>query len=218
MVWMAIDERPARLVPVDESRDWTSVESLRDIDRSALMELEPWLTDNRSMTLSLMEANQHRRTDVKSLSARCLAVFDRFEPVLEALGDRRQHAHWTNHFRQLQAAVDRDAESSQRVWEALRRTQGDEAEKLYRLLWGYSPSQLASGAAADLVAYLEDDTLEVRVLASENLKQITGMHLYYRPEQPATQRKSAIKNWQQRLESREIVYQRPPLMFPGDEP
>jgi hypothetical protein len=176
-------------------------------------ELEPMLRSDRSLTLSLMEASQHRRTDVRSLAARCLASLDRFDPVIETLGDRKQHAHWTEHYDQLASAVDRDPSSAQRVLDAMRRTQGNDAARIYRMISGYSPKQLKKNAAARLVDGLDNESMEVRVASIETLKKVTGMSLFYYPFRPLAQRQTAVKNWQRRLEKGEIVYKDQPLMI-----
>ncbi len=210
--WMAIDRRPAQIAEQSEYPEWTSG-AIREIDRGARQELEPMLGLDRSLTLSLLEAHEHRRTDLKSLAARGLAALDRYNANLEALADRRQHPHWKFHFQDLQRAVQSGSESSRLVRDALRRMKGREADMLYRMLWGYSSAQLKAGAAADLVARLEHDELEVRVLAIENLKQITGKSLFYRADRPPAQRQNAIREWQRRLDNSEIDYAELPLLL-----
>ncbi len=199
--WIAQDLQPAVIQVDEQPPDWVSHHGIREIDRSAMSELVPKLTSDRSLTLTLLEISQSRRTDVKSLAARCLAALDRFEPTVEALGDRRQHPHWTMHYEQLCSAVDRDGRVGERVLETLKRKTGPDAEKLYRPLWGYTQAQLDAGGAKELVDDLEDESLEVRVVAIEALKRMTGMHLYYKPEQPLARRQSSVKSWQKRLES-----------------
>ena len=55
------------------------------------------------------------------------------------------------------------------------------------MLWGYTNNDLEDGADRKLVQFLENDKLAFRVLAFWNLKDITGMKLYYQPEQTAAQ-------------------------------
>ncbi len=199
--WIASDAQPAVIQVDEQPPEWAGHHGIREIDRAAMSELVPKLTSDRSLTLTLLEISQSRRTDVKSLAARCLAALDRFEPTVEALGDRRQHPHWTMHYEQLCSAVARDGRVSERVFETLKRKVGPDADKLYRPLWGYTQEQLDAGGGAELVGLLEDELLEVRVVAIEALKQLTGMHLYYKPEQPPARRQSSVKNWQKRLDS-----------------
>lgn len=215
-MWVAIDGRAAVAGETGDLPAWVSGPKMRDIDRTALLELEPLLTQDRSLTLSLLEASKHRRTDVRSLAARCLAALGRYEPIIESLGDRKQHAHWSQHVAQLRSAVDQHPDSSALVAQSLRRVTGPDADGLMRLLASYSPLQLADGGAEHLIDTLEDESLEVRVIAIETLKDITGMSQLYRPDRPAAQRQVAVQKWRGRLAEGEVLYAEQPLIFPGD--
>ncbi len=96
-----------------------------------------------------------------------------------------------------------------KVRKAFETRRGAKGSELYRMLWGYSAQQLASGAAQRLVNDLDHSDLDFRVLAFWNLRHITGYSLYYRPETPAAQRKQSIKKWVQKLESGLIVPKEP---------
>ncbi len=66
---------------------------------------------------------------------------------------------------------------------AFKRRRGADGPELYRLLWGYSAEDVAGGVMNKLVEYLNNDEwLEFRVLAFNNLYEITGKTLSYRPE------------------------------------
>jgi hypothetical protein len=78
------------------------------------------------------------------------------------------------------------------------------------LLFGFSPQQLAEGAAETLVQMLDHPSMCVRILAFENLRRITGMTLLYRPNAPDESRKSSVRGWQDRLDNRTILYDTPP--------
>ena len=215
--WMAIDERPARIATIEKYPEWVKGQ-LRSIDRVAQKELVSQVQSNDPLMDSLVTASSHRQTDVKSLASRCLASLDRHDESLEAIGSRRQHPHWSQHFQQLRKAVQQGPESALAVKEALERTKGADAPALYRMLWGYSPEQLKAGAAAELVQSLESESIEMRVLAIENLAAITGKSLYYRADRPLAQRETAIVNWQRRLKAGEITYRNPPFVLAKDDP
>jgi len=55
-----------------------------------------------------------------------------------------------------------------------------------------------------LVEHLDDDTLAIRVLSFWNLKNVFGLGLQYRPEDPAAKRRTPSQKWKQRLESGEL--------------
>ena len=56
-------------------------------------------------------------------------------------------------------------------------------EELYRLLWGYTETQLREGDDATLVEYLDHKELPFNILAFWNLHHITDKGLRYRPLQ-----------------------------------
>ena len=55
-----------------------------------------------------------------------------------------------------------------------------------------------------MVKFLDDEDLPLRVLSFWNLKEITGMGLFYRPEQTVAKRQQPTQRWKQRLEAKEI--------------
>ncbi|MEM7313428.1 MAG: hypothetical protein AAF497_09775, partial [Planctomycetota bacterium] len=111
--WSAIDARTPSVTSTRSIPVWARTQKTRDIDKLARTTLDGKLSTNRSLALSLMEASQLRGTDVRSLAARCLVALDRYEPLIESFGDRKQHAHWTEHYDLLVAAIDRDPASAQ---------------------------------------------------------------------------------------------------------
>ena len=86
----------------------------------------------------------------------------------------------------------------------IERLEGD-GPQLYRMLWGYTPEQLAGGGAKQLIEYLDHQRLEFRVLAFWNLKTLTGLGLHYRPEYPEVRRIPSIRQWRERLESGQLL-------------
>ena len=72
------------------------------------------------------------------------------------------------------------------------------------MLWGYNEEDLADQGAADLVAALESESLDVRVLAYENLMHITGANLLYHPELIESRRSGPTQRWHERPEAGEI--------------
>ena len=109
-------------------------------------------------------------------------------------------------------------ESAANVRIVLEMLRGDDAPLLYRQLWGYSPEQLETGAAEQLVGCLEDEELAVRVLSFENLRRITGSTHNYRPEFTAMVRRTSMRLWREQLREGSIVYKTPPMRLPEREP
>jgi hypothetical protein len=92
----------------------------------------------------------------------------------------------------------------------LEKKQGLDARPLYEMLWGYSAEQLQAGGAEHLVNSLGHDSLDYRVLAFENLKEITGSTSSYRPWYPAARRRPGVYRWREQLENGQIKYKTKP--------
>jgi hypothetical protein len=185
---------------------WILREDLREIDRSASMILESFLVADRSITLSLRERAQDRRTEIRALAAMALAHLDSYEPLVAELDDARQRPHWAIEFEALRNAIARSPESAAAVRRDFEKRFPNTAEETYRLLAGYSPQQLLEGADETLVKLLDHPSLCVRVLAFENLRRITGLTLFYRPDVPEESRRASVRGWRERLNNRTILY------------
>jgi hypothetical protein len=103
------------------------------------------------------------------------------------------------------------------AFESQRNKDGDE---LYRMLWGFSKDDLAAGAAGKLIDYLDNDSMDMRVLAFYNLRQIVGAagpESYYRPEQPAPVRQQSIRRWRERFKEGLLGAKPPAAKGPAGE-
>lgn len=210
----AIVGNRAQTLAVAEPPAWLGAESLSEIDRLASHALEPSVAEGKSASLSLQERTQDRKSELRSLAARCLAFLDSYDALIDEFGDERQKSYWPAEFSSLLESVSRNPQSAARVRETLERIAGVNAPTLDRMLWGYSPQQLLDGDAQSLVGYLNHDEQKIRVFAFENLHRITGKTLSYRPEFNASRRKAAVQDWTQRAESGEIIYETLPTPSP----
>jgi hypothetical protein len=200
----------AQTVPLTEAPAWIHGETTDSLDRLAKESLEPSVSPDEAVKLSLEEQSEGRRLEVRSLAARCLAYLESYDALIREFSDERQKSLWNKDFDVLRRSVSRSPESAASVRDALDRACGDDAADLYRLLWGYSPEELQGGSDRKLVDFLEHPSLSVRVFSVENLRRITDKTLGFRPELTADRRKSAVQDWQVRLENGEIVYETPP--------
>jgi len=74
------------------------------------------------------------------------------------------------------------------------------------MIWGYSPEQLQDGSDAKLVEFLDNDLMQIRVFAYENLRRITNeTHIYF-PEATEMRRRSSVRKWREQLENGAIIY------------
>ena len=140
--------------------------------------IESTLVSNVPVDTQLLELFQgSNRKEVKSLVARSSIHVGLFEPFIDALRDSEQKANWKTHIDTLRAAMALSPESADKVWQALVDQRGKPAAAdLYEMLCGYNaeqightPDQMKTGAVAKLIDWLEDDSLDYRVLAVQDL-------------------------------------------------
>ena len=98
---------------------------------------------------------------------------------------------WKDIVESLRTAEARSPETAKQVQAAFVRLRGEEGTLLDRLLWGFSPEQLATGGGQQLVEALSSPSMDVRVLAYLNLNEITGKTNNFQPDrEPRSQRRS----------------------------
>lgn len=198
---LTLNDQPPRGAAAEKLPDWLEVDTITLLDQRASGTVEEELRVQRPADLTLRELAEHRRREVRQLALRCLALIDDFEPLVKALDDPDEKMIWPDclHIEQLRAAVARGPSAAAEVRTAMEKLYGSEGTNLYELLWKYSAQGLNKEDAQQLVQYLEHDSLAFRRLGFWNLKRITGMGLYYRPEDTAAQRHSSVQKWRQRL-------------------
>lgn len=169
--------------------------------------IEEHLAEEREIALraTLKELVEHRRSEVKALAARCLVHLHVYDPVIKALANPAQHAAWPALIAELSHAIANSPQEADGVHQALLLERGEEGQKLYRLLQGYSPEQLRDGAAEELVEGLDNEAVDIRVLSFWNLHNITGEMNAYRADHTAARRKPAVQRWREQLEAGKIV-------------
>ena len=180
-------------------------DSLESLARAGLLQL---LRPDESIELSLREAMDFRRAEVGALAARTMLLLGRHDVYFGTEGvfsQPKQRTYWQDHFAAMVRTIDRGPESAAAVRQSIMQMDGAQAAEIYRLLWLFSDEQLAAGADEKLVKELDDSNMTIRVLASENLRQITGNLLNYRPETETPVRRAAdIKKWEVKLRKGEI--------------
>jgi hypothetical protein len=161
----------------------------------------------RSVSLTLKEIHsKSQRPEIRSLAAISLGQLDDFSALVEGLNDARLRSFWPQQIEALRDGLARGEVSAKRLLLTLEELRGaDDGPEIFRLLRGYSADELQNGGDAQLVAFLDHDDLDLRVLAWWNLQQITGHTYYYRPEDPPSKRQPQIIKWRQKLEAGQIA-------------
>ena len=109
-------------------------------------------------------------------------------------------------------------ESANKVYQALVDQRGKPAAAdLYEMLCGYSadqvgrtPEEMKNGAIAKLINWLEDDSLDYRVLAVQDLWEITGKRLMLNPADKLPERTKNVKHWRTQLAEGDLKVVQPP--------
>jgi len=211
-------------LPLDTIPPWIEpvAEVAGSLNTSASEGLLALVRGNESIEISLREAIDYRRAEVGALATQTLILIDRPEVCFGGAGvlsNVSQKAFWENHFDSLVSMLSHGPESASNIRAAIKKMDATAADAIYRLLWLYSNEQLEAGADTLLVTSLDDPTMAVRVLAAENLRQITGTTLMFKPEnETAPRRSSDIKKWEIRLRKKDVRWPEPRPARATDEP
>ncbi len=208
-----VDDQPAQLREAGEFPDWIDGSDARPRDPVAAQEISRRLVPERPVTLVLQEEAESRRFEVRSLAVCSLAHLGDVAPLLRALGDAGLRSYWSAQYEVLTDVIAESPELAGKLHEAVVQRHGSEdGESLYRMLWGYSPAQLAEGGAKALVDALDHPSSDFRIVASEMLKSITGLPSLYRAHasERDPQRRTATVRWRRHLDNGEIVFREPP--------
>jgi hypothetical protein len=209
-----LDDARGGVVPTDVVPPWVESNDVDRTDALASQDVQAAVNYELPLSRSLLELVAHRKVEVCALAARSLAYLDFFDPLVDALNDEKQKSYWDDHFNELQRALARDPQTAQEIRITLEKIRGPAATELYRLLWSYSPEDLQNGAAERLVEHLMSSSLDIRVLAIQNLERITGMTHLYRPEVEDARRRTAYQRWRNSLAEGKIKYSEMLLMLP----
>jgi hypothetical protein len=205
ILWLVMNEPPVVHDAISPPR-WLEARDQREIDLRASRELAQLIDTQRPISLALFEQVGHRQTEVGALAIESLALLTEFDPLVQMLRNERHQSYWRTYIGALESAIRRGPETAEAVRAALAKQQPEEAGTLYRLLYGYHERQLAEGGAQELVALLESPSMEVRVLAIENLRRITNRTWMYRPEREPIQQRKPLQDWRNALNRGEITY------------
>ncbi len=188
-----------------EMPKWVGTDAVSVIDQKGAAVIEKDLTPDRSVSLAIKELSENQRSEVRALATRCAGYLNIFDPMVNSLGNDLERNDWAKHIEALRAALARDPETAAQVRAAFEKHRGADGARLYRMLWGYSAEQFKGGAAQQLVEDLNNDSLDYRVLSFWNLKNITGLTLFYRPEYPEAKRRQAFTRWKERWREGKLV-------------
>lgn len=195
---------------------WIVKNELSGFDTQASAPFSQLLMGKPSVGLALREiANTNRRAELRYLASRSLALIDDFEFFIDSFNDTDQKGVWNKEIETLQQALARGPETAKLVRDAFVKQRPAYGEKMYRYLWGATPADLGTGLGDDLLAGLESDNLDLRILSYDCLRVAvtdprTGIAptQNYSPDSTNTAaRQQAVQRWKQYV--REFVRKAP---------
>lgn len=203
-----LHERPDSLQPPETKLpNWIVKNELAGFDSQASGPFSQLLQGRQSVGLALREfANTDRRAEIKYLASRSLALIDDFDFFIDSFTDVDQRGVWKKEIETLQQALARGPDTAKLVREAFVKQRPAYGEKLYRYLWGATVADLATGLGDDLIASLDSDNLELRVLAYHCLRSAAAdsegkspTHNYVAESSNAVARQQAVQRWKQHV-------------------
>jgi hypothetical protein len=206
-----VDTAAPTIKPLPQLPTWLDVNSEPKINQLGSKQLEPLLTSEQPMEVSLREQVNNRLVEVRTLAIRSLSQFGEFDPCIAAINSSDLRYFWKDIADSLRAAEARSQETATQVHTAFGRVRGEEGALLDRLLWGFSAEQLDAGGAQQLVEALSNPSMDVRVLAYLNLNAITGKTNNFQPDREPRNQRRSIMSWERDLQQHEITYKTPPM-------
>ncbi len=210
-----VDTGTAEFTALAQLPDWLDASKEPPINLLGSKQLEPLLSPEQSLSITLREQANNRLVEVRSLAMRSLSQFDEFDACIAALNTGDLRYFWKDICESLRAAEARSPETAGLVHAAFLRLRGEEGARLDQLLWGFGPEQLAAGGAQTLVEALSSPSIDVRVLAFLNLSAITGKTHRFQPDREPRSQRAAVLSWERDLQQHGITFKTPPVAPPG---
>lgn len=194
-------ESPLEVAPVEALPPWVASSTVGALDQRASGTVEADLSADRPAELTLTELSEHRQREVRRLALRSLAAIGSFGPLVDALDDSEVRMVWPDYYciDLLRTAIAQSPKAASQVRAEMEDAFPGEGAELYEMLWRYGPDGLSRLDGERLVGFLEHESLAFRRLAFWNLRRITGMGLYYSPDDTAAKRRPAVLKWKERI-------------------
>ncbi len=196
-----IEDRPPTTYPMSFAPSWLRSVSERPIDVVAARDLHASLLttkpDQTIETLSKLTLN--RRPETAALASRTLSTFGDYRSLSgtdSVWNNARMRTHWDLIVDELRTSLAGNAANVRSLQTKWSEAYGDAAPAMFKMLAGFSPEQLTGGEDKLLVDALSGNQIELRVLASYQLKKIVGSDLDYFPDQPSVESIQSIRRLQ----------------------
>lgn len=163
---------------------------------------EKEFTLDQPVALTIAPLIKDPRPRVAELAVKALGLTDRASSLVQALAQSPHEEARLAAFEGLREWLPRSPEHQDLVREELDRFfPADEADALYRLLWGYSLEDARDRVTSrQLVEWMGHNRVAIRELAFYHVSRLTGKRYDYRPLNPPAQLQAALARWQSHLE------------------
>jgi hypothetical protein len=150
------------------------------------------------ISLSISTTSKDDRPKIAELAAETLALVGLYQPLVEVLAEvpHEEAVHQAAYG--LRAWLPLAPDHATLLRRELASTfVPEEQEIVLRLLWGYNRDDARNrGTSEQLVEWLDNPKLAIRVLAYDQIHELTGQTLRYRPAMPVAQRKNYKHEWE----------------------
>lgn len=168
-----------------------------------------------AVELSLPEVAGDPNPEIARMATECLGLIEAYGPLVDIL-------HRSQHEEARRAAISglrlwlpRNAENKESLKiELSKRFPPEEAEPVYKLLWGYDLDDARNKEISlQLVDWMGNPEISIRELAYYQVSRLTDKRHDYRPNGTPVQLRSALKHWQQHIDKVGALL--PPLKPPA---
>jgi hypothetical protein len=215
--WHSVNNEDGTPETVTELPNWIDREPMSDLERRARDRFAEDLPVGQPVGLRLQELNEEQGAgrEIRTLSAEASLYVGEFEPFIASLNDSDQRVAWRSHIDAMRQAIAMDPKIANKLHKEFVAVRGAEAgEDLFSMVRGFSPEQIGTtreelkqGVVVNLLRWLEDESLDYRVLAIYNLDEIKGTTNLkdYRPDGIPRTRNIAITKIRQMIENDEFL-------------
>jgi hypothetical protein len=215
--WKSVNNEDGAPETVTELPNWIDREPMSDLERRARDRFAEDLPVGQPVGLRLQELNEEQGAgrEIRTLSAEASLYVGEFEPFIQSLNDSDQRVAWRSHIDAMRQAIAMDPKTATKLHKEFVAVRGAEAgEDLYSMVRGFSPEQIGTtreelkqGVVVNLLRWLEDESLDYRVLAIYNLDEIKGTTNLkdYRPDGIPRTRNIAVTKIRQMIENDEFL-------------
>jgi hypothetical protein len=156
---------------------------------------------DQPISQSIRPVVKDRQPRISELATKTLALTGSLPGLIDALSASHEESRIAA-IEGIRSWLPRDEQNGRQLQSELEnRFREEDAAALYRLLWGYSPSDARNAfVSAELVDWMADEEIAIRELAAYHVHHLTGRHLGFRADRRPDEREAVVRRWREHLE------------------